>query len=358
MVAAAIDVPRGRVTMAGAVVTHTALANLPARSTSPGDPTGAAAPEPAVLVRDGGKQFDGTWVVRGLDITVERGVIYGLFGPSGSGKTTILRLLLGVLEADEGEVRVLGVNSRRFGRRARARIGYMPQQVVLYPELTVWQNLHMVASLYGLRWPGRRRAMRGVLDLVELWEDRAKRVTALSGGMKRRLQLAAALVHDPELIVIDEPTAGVDPVLRAKFWDRFRELRDAGRTLVVTSEYVTEAEYCDRIGVLGDGRIVASGAPEEVRARAMGGEIVDVAANGLNERLVRALRQLPPVRDVRPVAFDTLRLTVDEAADAIPAILALFGELGLGTPRVEQSRPNFDEIFVRLMEQHRAGSDI
>ncbi len=335
-----------------------AIADPPTRPKTPGHPAVESAPEQAVELLGAGKQFDRTWVVRGLDVAVDRGVIFGLFGPSGSGKTTILRLSLGVLAADEGDVRVLGVDPRRFGAGERARIGYMPQQVVLYPELTVRQNLHVVASLYGLRWPSRRRAMRRALDLVELWDDRDKRVAALPGEMKRRLQLAAALVHDPELLVIDEPTAGVDPVLRTKFWDHFRQLRDAGRTLFITRQYVTEAEYCDRIGVLGDGRIVASGAPEEVRARAMGGEIVDVAANGLNERLVRALRQLPPVRDVRPVAFDTLRLTVDEAADAIPAILALFGELGLGTPRVEQSRPNFDEIFVRLMEQHRAGSDI
>jgi ABC-2 type transport system ATP-binding protein len=290
-------------------------------------------------------------VVRQLDLAVEAGSIFGLFGPSGSGKTTTIRLLLGLLGADEGEIRVLGTAPRRFKARTRGRIGYMPQLFVLYPELSVRDNLDFVASLYGMGWFGRRKPMRRVLEFVELWEHRRKSAEALSGGMKRRLALATALVHGPELLVLDEPTAGVDPILRAKFWEHFRELRDAGRTVVVTSQYITEAEYCDRIAVLGRGELVATGTPEEVRRRVAGGEMVDVVADGLDRRLVERLRTLDGVRSLRVVSFEELRLTVDSASAAIPQVLATLADSTAEVKQVQEYRPNFDEVFVTLMEQ-------
>lgn len=309
------------------------------------------ATEVALAARRAGKRFDDVWVVRGLDFSVERGTIFGLFGPSGSGKTTTLRLLLGLLEPDEGEVLVLGRPPRRFGSSIRARIGYMPQLFVLYPELSVSENLDFVGSLYGLGWLRRRRAKRRILEFVDLWEHRGKAARDLSGGMKRRLQLAGALMHEPDVLVVDEPTAGIDPVLRARFWDHFRALRDTGRTILVTSQYVSEAEYCDHIAMLGRGRIIAAGTPEEVRQQAVGGEVVDVSADELTRAVVETLRRLDGVRAVRWLAFDQLRLTVDQAGLAIPAIMNALGQHGIEVEQVRESRPTFDEVFVKLMEQ-------
>jgi ABC-2 type transport system ATP-binding protein len=290
-------------------------------------------------------------VLRNLGFAVETGTIFGLFGPSGSGKTTAIRLLLGILAPDDGEIQVLGTPPNRFSARVRSRIGYMPQQFVLYPELSVSENLHLVASLYGLGWLKRRRPMRQVLEFVELWEHRRKLANDLSGGMKRRLQLATTLVHGPDLIVLDEPTAGVDPVLRSKFWEHFRELRDQGRTLVVTSQYITEAEYCDRIAVLGRGELVALGTPDAVRQQVTGGETVDVVADGLDRRLVAALGALDGVRSVNRISYEQLRLTVDQASTVIPRVLATLAESTAEVQRVQEYRPNFDEVFVTLMEQ-------
>ncbi len=315
-------------------------------------PDGVASPaETAIELHGAGKRFGETWVLRKLDFTVERGTIFGLFGPSGSGKTTLIRLLLGLLAPDEGAISVLGIAPRRFDTRTRARIGYMPQLFVLYPELSVMDNLNFVASLYGLGWLKRRRLMRQALELVELWEHRGKVIGQLSGGMQRRLELATALVHNPELLVVDEPTAGVDPVLRAKFWDHFRELRDQSRTIVVTSQYVTEAEYCDRVAFLGRGELAALGTPDQVRQQAFGGEVVQVIADGLDRHLVEQLRALEGVRGIRRVSYEELQLTVDQATAAIPPVLAALTEGGAEVKQVQESRPNFDEVFVQVMEQ-------
>jgi ABC-2 type transport system ATP-binding protein len=324
---------------------------------------GPWSPEAAIEVRGAGKRFDETWVVRNLDFTVERGSIFGIFGPSGSGKTTTIRLLLGLLGADEGEIRVLGTSPRRFKSRTRARIGYMPQLFVLYPEHSVMENLSLVASLYGLGWLKRRKPMRRILEFVELWDHRRKTASELSGGMKRRLELATALVHTPDLIVVDEPTAGVDPILRSKFWEHFHELRDEGRTIFVTSQYVTEAQYCDNVAFLGRGELVAVGTPEEVRKQAVGGEIVEVLAGNLDDRHIRLLGSLDgvAVKRIRRVYDDQgllarLQLTVDEAGQAVPRILAALGDSGAEVQQVEEYRPNFDEIFVLLMEHSHVAS--
>jgi ABC-2 type transport system ATP-binding protein len=337
----------------------------PAPSAAPrgGEERGPWSPEAAIEARGAGKRFDDEWVVRNLDFTVERGAIFGLFGPSGSGKTTTIRLLLGLLGADEGEIRVLGTSPRRFRARTRGRIGYMPQLFVLYPELSVMDNLNLVASLYGLGWLKRRKPMRRVLEFVELWDHRRKTASELSGGMKRRLELATALVHTPDLIVVDEPTAGVDPILRSKFWDHFHELRDAGRTVFVTSQYVTEAQYCDKVAFLGRGELVAVGTPDVIRRRAVGGEIVEVLAGDLSERHVQLLGSLDglAVKKVRRVYDDQgrlarLQLTVDEAGPAIPRILAALRDSGARVQQVQEYRPNFDEVFVLLMEQSHVAS--
>jgi ABC-2 type transport system ATP-binding protein len=309
------------------------------------------APDAAIETQRASKRFGDTWVVKNLTFSVRCGTIFGLFGPSGSGKTTTIRMMLGLLGLDEGDIRVLGVSPRRFRARTRARIGYMPQHFVLYPELTVSENLHLAASLYGMGWLKRREPMRQVLDFVELSDHRGKTCDTLSGGMQRRLELAAALVHSPDLIVMDEPTAGVDPILRAKFWDRFRELRDQGRTLFVTSQYVTEAEYCDAVAVLGRGQLVAIGTPDELRRRAIGGELVDVVTDGLDRSLFEALRDLPVVNAAKRVSYEEVQLTVDEAGAAIPPIMEALAAHGAAVKQVQEYRPNFDEVFVRLMEQ-------
>jgi ABC-2 type transport system ATP-binding protein len=210
-----------------------------------------------------GKSFGDAPVVHDVDLNIPTGTIVGLIGPSGSGKTTTVRLLAGLLDPTTGHAEVDGTPSTELSHRQRSRIGYLPQRPALFPDLSLWENLNFHASMYGVRL--RRRArLRELLEWVELTDDRRKRVREASGGMQRRLALAAAFVHDPALAFLDEPTAGIDPILRARFWDQFRVLRDAGRTLIVTTQYVGEAAACDVVGVLSAGELVFFGTPDEL----------------------------------------------------------------------------------------------
>ena len=207
------------------------------------------------------KKFGDETVVQDVSFDVPRASIFGFIGPSGSGKTTTVRLLTGVYTPTEGQVTVLDRSPAKFSQSDRTRLGYMPQLFVLYPNLTVWENLNFAASLYGM---GLRRGKRlkAALTFVELDEHRSKLARNISGGMLRRLSLAATLVHDPELLFLDEPTAGIDPVLRHKFWDHFRELKSQGRTIFITTQYVSEADNCDLVGVQNNGKLLLVDTPQ------------------------------------------------------------------------------------------------
>lgn len=288
-----------------------------------------------------------------VSFEVRAGEVFGLIGPSGCGKTTTLRLLTGNLRPTEGEARVLEVDPARFSQRHREQIGYLTQHFVLYPDLSLYANLNFVASIYGLGFRKRRGRIKQTLEFVELWDRRNVPAGQASGGMQRRLGLASALVHDPSLIFLDEPTAGIDPVLRSKFWDHFAELKSSGRTLFVTTQYVTEAEYCDRVAVLSEGRLIAVGTPNELRHQALGGELLDIWFPGVSTEHSQALAGMDVVRWVQPRGANQARLVVEEASSALPAVLRLLQARGGGTPRVEEFRPNFDEVFVALIEQDR-----
>lgn len=306
------------------------------------------------------KQWGEKVGVHDMSLDVPQGNVFGLVGPSGCGKTTTIRMLTGVYAPTKGDLRVLGATPQTFDKRARERIGYMPQLFVLYPTLTVWENLNFVASLYGLGWFKRRKRLEELLEFVELTPARNTLAEKISGGMKRRLELACSLVHQPQLLFADEPTAGVDPVLRGKFWDGFRRLKTEGRTLVVTTQYVSEVEYCDQVAVMRAGRLLMVETPEGLRRRAFGGrEVIELHVDAEDERNARAiLRQLPFVDDVRrphnqPVG--TLHIFVDNAGARIPEMIQQLGtDSSIDMRNAQEFKPPFDDVFIILMEQAAA----
>lgn len=302
------------------------------------------------------KSFGDKNAVSDVSLVVPPGQIFGLVGPSGCGKTTTIRMLTGVYTPTDGKLRVLGSSPQYFDKRVRERIGYMPQLFVLYPTLTVWENLNFVASLYGLNWFRRRKRLEMLVDFVELRQARNTLAADISGGMKRRLELACSLVHNPELLFADEPTAGVDPVLRGKFWDHFNQLKADGHSLLVTTQYVSEVAYCDQVAVMRNGRLLMVDTPDGLRRQALGGEIIRLtvdAEDDLNAR--RILSQMRFVQNFeRPAGSPrgTLDIYVEDAGSLLPEVIrGLNQDPTIDMRHAEEYTPPFDDIFIILMER-------
>ncbi|MDP9482620.1 MAG: ABC transporter ATP-binding protein [Chloroflexota bacterium] len=287
----------------------------------------------------------------GVSLTVPAGKILGLIGPSGAGKTTAVKILTGGLRPTSGQARVLGEDPQRFSRRTRARIGYMPQLFSLYPDLTAGENLDFVASLFGMLVFRRRRRVRSVLELVDLWDARKRRAAELSGGMQRRLELACALVHDPAVLFLDEPTAGLDPILRQTVWAELHRLRDLGRTIVVTTQYIGESEECDAVALVSEGRLAALARPDDLRRSATGGDVLEIETAGIVDSAL--LVDLPMVRAVDQRSGRRFFVTVDDAGTAAPAIVGVIESAGGTVTSSREYRPSFDEVFATLVDRHR-----
>lgn len=298
------------------------------------------------------KQFDDRMVVNRVSFDIPAGSIFGFIGPSGCGKTTTVRLLTGIYHPTNGEVSVFGVSPKDFSLLERERIGYMPQHFVLYPDLTVQENLNFAASIYGVG-RGRRKKIHELLEFVELEDHRKKLVRHISGGMKRRLSLASTLVHSPQLLFLDEPTGGIDPVLRRKFWDYFGELRAAGKTLFITTQYISEAAYCDLVGLMVDGSLLAVDSPDGLRHRALGGEVVVLRTSGpLGFQHAHALSDLPfVVENIERVEENEVRVVVDDASTAMPDILAWAQAQGLAVDSIQEYLPPYDDVFISLIRR-------
>ena len=309
---------------------------------------------PLIQMRDATRAFGEVIAADHVSLDVSEGTILGLIGPSGSGKTTLIRMLTGTVAPSSGQIRVLGEDPRRFRRETRERIGYLPQDFLLYRDLTAAENVSFVAALFGMFWPSRRRRTREVLELVQLWDARRRLARDMSGGMRRRLALACALVHDPAVLFLDEPTAGIDPILRQTVWEELRRLRDGGRTLLVTTQYVGEAQHCDTVALLSDGQLIALDHPDRLVRRALGGDLLEVVTKRpVDPRPVRDLRGIQRVEQRTP---ERLLVLAEDGSAATPAIVDTITAHGGEVATINEQQPTLDEVFALLVEDHRAGN--
>ena len=308
-----------------------------------------------VETQDLTKTFGEDIAVQSLNMQVPRGTIFGFVGPSGCGKTTTVRLLTGFYKPTSGSLSVLGKNPADFSKSDREKIGYLIQQFVLYPELTVWENLNFAASFYGVGI-FRGKHLNKLLDFVELSGDKKKLARDLSGGMKRRLSLAATLVHKPELLFLDEPTAGIDPILRRKFWDYFKQLQTEGHSLFITTQYVGEAAFCDLVGVMYGGRLLMIETPDGLRRKAYGGDVIGIRTiEEIRYEHRKQLESLPFVRGkVKIISDQEVEVVVDDAGTAVSTLLEWSQAQKLTVAMVDQKSPSFDDVFIRLIETEAA----
>jgi len=314
--------------------------------------TAHAPTEPIIVMDHVTRAFGDDVAVNDLSLHVEPGSILGLIGPSGSGKTTTVRMLTGTLGRTGGEIRVLGEDPMEFSRRARGQIAYMPQLFSLYEDLTAQENVGFVAALYGIGPFKRRSLIRRALEVVDLTEAKDRLARNLSGGMQRRLELACALVHSPDVLFVDEPTAGIDPMLRQSIWDELRQLRDDGRTLLVTTQYVGEAEYCDQVALIADGELVALDTPDELRRMVFGGEVLEVNAQRTVEP--EMLDGIPGILRISQPGPRQLVVTTEDAASTTPRIVEALRLHSVEVLGLAEHQPTFDEVFTGLVEQQRA----
>lgn len=218
----------------------------------------------AVMGRGITKSFDGLSVLQDLSVNIPRGITYCLLGPNGSGKTTLMRLIMGLVKLNSGEIYVLDEPLNRISK-IYPRLGYMPQQRPLYPDITVQENLEFFAGLYGIRGQELDRRIDEVLEVVDLSETKNRMTGTLSGGMYQRISLACTLIHSPDLLLLDEPTVGIDPVTKQTFWGYFQDLAKEGKTVIITTHIMEEAERCDMVGFMRNGRMLAESNPNELK---------------------------------------------------------------------------------------------
>ncbi len=294
----------------------------------------------AIDVRALTKSFSGRTVVAGIDRQVPAGEVWGFLGPNGSGKTTTIRMLCGLLRPDGGGGRCLGFDVRTESEAIKLRAGYMTQRFSFYEDLTIVENLEFVARLYGV--PRRRAAVERALEELDLGERRRQLAGQLSGGWKQRLALAACMLHEPRLLLLDEPTAGVDPQARRDFWERIHQLAATGITVLVSTHYMDEAERCDRIVYLAEGRLLARGTVEEV-VRDAG--LITWIATGPGVRELSA--ELNRLDGIQATVFGAkLHVSATDRASLDAAIAPWTDAPGL---RWSAAEPSLEDVFIHLM---------
>jgi ABC-2 type transport system ATP-binding protein len=305
-----------------------------------------AAASALVVARDLFRSFGEVRAVDGVTLEVRPGEAYGLVGPDGAGKTTTLRLLVGALRQDRGTVAVAGLDMAVHPDDARARIGYLAQRFSLYGDLTVWENLRFFADVRDIRGDAFRARAAELLGFVGLAGLEARRADALSGGMKQKLGLACALVHEPEVLLLDEPTGGVDPVTRQEFWKLLIRLLAQGRAIIVSTPYMDEAARCTRVGFMSDGRILVEGTPRELTA-SFAGHVLELAATPHRDARDIAMAD-PDVEDV--LAFgDRLHLRVHEPAGPLARLPGALAGAGVVVERLRPVVPSMEDVFISLL---------
>jgi len=289
------------------------------------------------------KHYGETRALENLSFTVEPGELFGLIGPDGAGKTTFMRIAACLLLQDSGILTIMGNDTVRRPSEVKRLIGYMPQRFSLYPDLSVMENLLFFSELFGVRRRERKEKIEKLLEFSKLGPFLERRAEKLSGGMKQKLALSCTLIHTPEILFLDEPTTGVDPVSRREFWDLLFELKEEGTTIVVSTPYMDEAGRCDRVGLMMGGAFILEGRPSEI-TEMFEHDILEVRA----ENIAKSARGLafPGIVMETHTFGDRIHLTVEDAEEAYPVLRRFLAENGMEDFVLERVQPSIEDVFM------------
>jgi ABC-2 type transport system ATP-binding protein len=301
----------------------------------------------SVQVRGLSRSFGDFVAVDRIDLAVREGEIFGFLGPNGAGKSTTIRMLCGLLAPTGGGGTVAGFDINSATEEIKARIGYMSQRFSLYDDLTVEENIDFFSGLYGVEAARRRERKEWALAMAGIADRKDSVTRTLPAGFKQRLALGCAILHEPPVLFLDEPTAGVDPVSRRGFWELIHELAQKAVTVFVTTHYLDEADYCDRLALIYRGRIIAEGTPRQLRESRLTKEVVEIEVGAL----VEAMDVLASHRVDAAIFGSRIHATVDDAGAAIPAVRALLMEKGIEVVRIERILPSLEDVFVTMIKQ-------
>jgi len=293
------------------------------------------------------KKFGDITAVDSLTLSVHRGEMFALVGPDGAGKTTTIRMLCGITVPTSGELSVLGYDVRKETEEVRKRIGYLSQRFSLYGDLTIDENIEFFAEIHGVRdYKSRRNEL---LEFTRLTPFRGRLAEKLSGGMKQKLALACTLIHTPEVILLDEPTTGVDPVSRRDFWKVLSSLLKSGITILMTTPYLDEAERCSRVALMNEGKILVADTPQNVK-KVMRGTLVEIVCPDIRGTF-KLLRTYPVVREVQAFG-DRLNVVVNDAATDVPNIVSFLGGKNITVEEWRVVPPSLENVFISLLSDH------
>jgi ABC-2 type transport system ATP-binding protein len=300
----------------------------------------------AVIVRNLTRTFGDFIAVDHISLEVARGEIFGFLGPNGAGKSTTIKMLCGLLMPTGGSGTVGGYDIITGSEEIKQNIGYMSQKFSLYDDLTVEENINFFSGIYTVPETKKEARKEWALEMAGLRDKRGALTKTLPGGYKQRLALGCAILHEPPILFLDEPTSGVDPISRRNFWNMIYEMAGAGTTVFVTTHYMDEADYCDRLALIYRGKIIAEGAPNELRKNYMTRDVLEIEA----DHLVEAMEILEKQGIETAVFGSLLHATVEDAKAAVPVIYKILGESNIMVRRVDKIVPSLEDVFVTLIE--------
>lgn len=296
------------------------------------------------------KSFEKKEVVKNVSFSVDKGEAFGLLGPNGAGKSTLISMICGLVKYDQGDIWIDGLSVKKRPLEIKKKIGIVPQEIALYPTISARENLLFWGKMYGLTRIETKRRAEEVLSFVGLSERAKDKIETFSGGMKRRINIGAALMHEPELLIMDEPTVGIDPQSRNHILETVKDLNKSGVTIIYTSHYMEEVEYlCDRIGIIDQGKVMALGTKGDLCNRLANGTVIEMSLINLNEEFLQHIKQIHGVERVMTNPDKhSIDISINETENPLPEIITLAVNANIQIESMERKEPNLESLFLQL----------